>query len=118
MGPDTLALIDKVESFSRRIASKGHIPRFTIMVQLLIAASIGSALLVDAALTKDGNRGNSQFRDLVVRDHPHHGFATTFRGEEQEGHRRPFRHDDRGRFIPDHRVVHRSVRRPVAAAGC
>jgi hypothetical protein len=118
MGPDTLALIDKVESFSRGIASKGHIPRFTIMVQLLIAASIGSALLVDAALTKDGNRGNSQFRDLVVRDHPHHGFATTFRGEEQEGHRRPFRHDDRGRFIPDHRVVHRSVRRPVAAAGC
>lgn len=50
VGPASLALIDKMESFCRGAVAADYQPRFTINVHHLIAAGVGNAELVDDAL--------------------------------------------------------------------
>ena len=66
MGPQTLALVDKIEAFSRGITAKEYQPRHTTKVKLLIAACIGNAELIAYALDKDMTRENNQLCWVVM----------------------------------------------------
>jgi hypothetical protein len=55
-GPPTLALIDKIEAYSRGITANERQTRFSIKAPLLIAAYVGNAQLAASGLDKDLKR--------------------------------------------------------------
>ena len=73
-GPKTLELIDRIESFSKSLASSARMPRFTMKARLLVEVCKGNARLADLASRKDCSAESRRYRSTLI-DEDSAGFA-------------------------------------------